>query len=127
MEMEDHGGFLRRSVWAGMALALCCLLTSALLARWDWFLGFLLGSSLSLFHFRLLVQSASKWFRGDGKVKGSDLWKGFFSRLLFTAGAMGLGILYLPLNLPALAIGLFVLQGGLLLNFALRGIKREEE
>jgi len=126
MEMEGYTGFIRRSMWAGILLALFLLIVSALLARWDWFLGLLLGSALSLFHFFLLVHSASKWFRQNGKMKGSGWWKGFLARLFFTAGVMGLAILYLPLNLLALAIGLFALQGGLLLNFALRGIKLEE-
>lgn len=125
-EAEEYGGFLRRSTLAATALAFGCLLASALFARWDWFLGLLLGSAVSLFHFRLLVRSAIKWFHRPGKVRGSKLWRDLFFRLLITVGLLGLSILYLPLNILGLALGLFVVQGGLLLSFALQGFKLEE-
>ena len=111
---------------AALALASGGLLASALLARWDWLLGLLVGSAVSLLHFRLLVRSAIKWLDRPGKVKGSYLWRDLVFRLLFAAALLGLSIRYLPLNILGLALGLFVVQGGLFLSFALQGFKLEE-
>jgi len=126
IDLMEDGGLIRRSIQVGMALSLSLLLPSALLARWDWFLGLLLGSALSLFHFRLLLHSARQWLQRNGKSKASPLWRGLLLRLLFTGGVMAVAILYLPMSLLALAIGLFAAQGGLLLSFALQGMKLKE-
>lgn len=126
-QTEDQGGFIQRSIWVGVGLATSGLLISALLARWDWFLGLLLGSGLSLFNFRWLVHSISKWFGQHSTARPSRHWRSFLFRLLFTAGVMILGIFYLPMNLFGLVIGLFVAQGGLLLSFFLQGMKLGEE
>jgi len=126
INLTGDGGFVRRSIWSAIALSLSVLVTSALLARWDWFLGLLLGSTLSLFQFRLLIHSASQWLLGNERSEASQIWKGFLLRLLFTGVAMAVAILYLPMSLLALAIGLFMAQAGLLLSFALQRLKLEE-
>jgi hypothetical protein len=107
---------IRNSTLMGLGFALSCLLISLLLARWDWSLGLLIGAGLSLFNFRLLANSAGKWFGEEGAVRISTIWKGFLARLLLSGIVIVLAILYLPLNLFGLALGLFVAQGGLLLS-----------
>jgi len=125
-EVHGHLAFLRRGMGLAIGLALACLLVSALLGRWDWSLGLLLGSGLSLLNFRLLSHSASRWLQQEERPRPSLLWKGFLFRLLFSGAAIALGLLYLPINIWGLAIGLFVAQGGLLLGFLFRREKLEE-
>ena len=117
---DDHQRLIRSSTLAGLIFALSCLLISILFARWDWSLGLLIGSGLSLFNFRVLVNSASKWFGEKGTFRISSIWKGFLTRLLVSGTVLALSILYLPMNIFGLAIGLFVAQGGLLLSLFTR-------
>ncbi|MDH7500481.1 MAG: ATP synthase subunit I [candidate division NC10 bacterium] len=127
IDLGEDEGLIPRSIRVGMALSLLLLVPSALLGRGDWFLGLLLGSALSLLHFRLLIHSICRWLQPDGKGKPPPLWRGFLFRLLFTGGAMAVALLYLPMNLLALAIGLFAAQAGLLLSFLLQRGKGKEE
>jgi len=127
IDLGEDEGLIQRSLRVGMSLSLLLLVPAALLGRGDWFLGLLLGSALSLFHFRLLIHSVCRWLQPNGKGNLSPLWRGFLFRLLFTGGAMTVAILYLPVNLLALAIGLFVAQAGLLLSFLLQRGKGKEE
>jgi len=120
---DDHRRLIRSSIGVGFGFAVLCLLISILFARWDWSLGLLIGSGLSLLNFRLLVNSASKWFGEKGTVRISSLWKGFLARLLLSGTVLALSILYLPMNIFGLATGLFVAQGGLLLSLFRQGMK----
>ena len=121
----DRRRLMRSSIGVGLGCAVLCLLISILFARWDWSLGLLIGSSLSLLNFRLLVNSASKWFGEKGTVRISSIWKGFLTRLLLSGTVLALSILYLPMNIFGLAIGLFVAQGGMLLSLFHQGMKVE--
>jgi len=122
---NDRRRLIRSSMMVGLGFAFFCLLISILFARWDWSLGLLIGSGLSLFNFLLLANSASKWFGEKGTVRFSSIWKGFLTRLFLTGIVLVLSILYLPMNIFGLAIGLFVAQGGLLLRLFHPGMKLE--
>jgi hypothetical protein len=122
---DENRRLIRNSTVAGLGCALFCLLVSILLARWDWALGLLIGSGLSLSNFRLLANSASKWFGQTGAVRTSSIWKGFLARLLLSGVVLAVSILYLPINVFGLAIGLFVVQGALLLSFFRQGMRPE--
>lgn len=117
--MDDPSLLMRRGMQIGIASALLFLLTAALFRRWDWLLGLLLGSGLSLFNFRLLGRSATRWLQGEGTPRIAEIGKGLLLRLLFSGICLAIAILYLPLNLLGLIVGLFAAQGGLLAGYFL--------
>ena len=120
-EMADSGGIIRRSLGIGIVLALSSLVASSLLSRWDWLLGLLFGSVLSLLNFRFLACSVIQWIGQKEKAKASQFWKPTVLRLLMTGALLALGILYIPMSILALMIGLFMAQAALLLHLILPG------
>jgi hypothetical protein len=125
--LRERGDVLfQRSLIISLALSCFFLLISALVSRWDWFWGFLWGAIISLFHFQLLYHSVTRWLQHPGvKVKGG-LVREFLLRLLIAGLLIGLGILYLPLNFLALALGLFLAQASLLIKIMLGSLKPEK-
>jgi len=116
----DPRRLIRSSTTMGLIFAFSSLVVSVLFGRWDWFLGLLIGSALSLLNFRFLANSASKWL-GEGTIRIRSIGKGFLARLLISGIVLAVSILYLPLNIFGLAIGLFVAQAGLLCNLFRQG------
>jgi hypothetical protein len=119
--MADSGGIIRRSLGIGIILALSSLVASSLLSRWDWLLGLSFGSVLSLLNFRFLACSVTQWIGQKEKTKTPQFWKPTVLRLLMIGALLALGLLYIPMSILALMIGLFMAQVGLLLHLILPG------
>ena len=85
------------------------------LKKWDWALGFVSGTLVSLGSFRLIVASVARFTEDPGsQARGRRSWW-FWSliRLLGAACALFLVVFYLPVNLIGVALGLLAVQLGM--------------
>ncbi len=107
--MEEQRDLLRRVARGALWLLAGggALLTA--LGRWDWALGFALGGGISLGNFSLIARAVAEG-RGTKELRPARVLRGSLLRLGLTGLALFLVVVYLPVNLIALALGLLAVQ-----------------
>ncbi len=91
------------------------LIGLGLFRMWDWALGFATGALISLLSFRQIVASVIRLTeRPTSPVHGQWIWWArTLWRLIGAAVIMSLVIMYLPVNLIGVALGLLAVQVGM--------------
>lgn len=79
------------------------------LGRWDWALGFAVGGGISLGNFSMIAQAVAQGSR-DAALRPARVLRGSLLRLGLTGLVLFLVVVYLPVNLIALALGLLAVQ-----------------
>ena len=79
------------------------------LGRWDWLLGFAVGGGISLGNFSLIARAVAQG-SGTKALRPAQVLRGSLLRLILTGLALFLVVVYLPVNLIALAAGLLAVQ-----------------
>jgi len=92
--------------------------------RWDWDIGFAIGGGLSLGNFSLIARAVAQGSRTEGLRPARVLW-GSLLRLGLTGLALFLVVVYLPVNLIALALGLLAVQVVLVFGAFRRGFRED--
>ena len=113
--MEDRDRFVRGT----LAGTLCTVVTGTaafgFYRMWGWALGFVAGALVSLVSFRLIVASVARFTEHPASRRRSQRswWIWSLIRLLGAAAVLFLVVVYLPVNLIGLALGLLALQLGM--------------
>lgn len=81
----------------------------AALGRWEWALGFAVGGGISLGNFSLIARAVAQGTGGQA-LRPARVLRGSLLRLGLTGLALFLVVVYLPVNLIALAVGLLAVQ-----------------
>ena len=113
--MNEREQFVRGALLGALALVAAGLIGFGRFRMWDWALGFGLGALVSLLSFRLIVASVLHFTEHPtSQSRGQRGWwiRSLF-RLLGTAIILVLVIVYLPVNLVGIALGLLVAQLGM--------------
>jgi len=95
----------RGALW--LLAAGAALLTA--LGRWEWALGFAVGGGISLGNFSLIARAVAQG-SGTKGLRPARVLRASLLRLGLTGLALFLVVVYLPVNLIALALGLLAVQ-----------------
>jgi len=124
--LEEQRELLRRVARGALGLLAGGGLLLAALGRWDWALGFTVGGGISLGNFSLIARAVSHAGGAKGLGSGRVLW-GSLLRLGLTGLALFLVVVYLPVNLIALALGLLAVQVVVVAHAFRRGLRTNAE
>ncbi|WP_424319445.1 ATP synthase subunit I [Candidatus Methylomirabilis sp.] len=113
--MNEREQFVRGALLGALGLVVAGLIGFGLFRMWDWALGFATGALVSLLSFRLIVLSVIRFTeRPASRSRGQWIWWArSLLRLLGVAIMLLLVILYLPVNLVGVALGLLAVQLGM--------------
>lgn len=113
--MNEREQFVRGALLGALGLVVAGLIGFGLFRMWDWALGFATGALVSLLSFRLIVLSVIRFTeRLASRSRGQWIWWArSLLRLLGVAIILLLVIIYLPVNLVGVALGLLAVQLGM--------------
>lgn len=113
--MNEREQFVRGTLVGALGLVVAELVGFGLFRKWDWALGLAIGALVSLFSFRLIVQTVVRLTeRQASRSRGKPYWWiRSLLRLLGVAIIVLLVIVYLPVNLIGMALGLLAVQLGM--------------
>ena len=113
--MNEREQFVRGTLVGALGLVVAGLVGFGLFGKWDWALGLATGALVSLFSFRLIVLSVVRLTeRPAPRSRGQRYWwVRSLLRLLGVAIIVLLVIMYLPVNLIGMALGLLAVQLGM--------------
>lgn len=113
--MNEREQFVRGTLVGALGLVVAGLVGFGLFRKWDWALGLATGALVSLFSFRLIVQTVVRLTeRQASRSRGKPYWWiRSLLRLLGVAIIVLLVIVYLPVNLIGMALGLLAVQLGM--------------
>src|SRR5574337_645303 len=113
--MNEREQFVRGTLIGALGLVVVGLVGFGLFRKWDWVLGLATGALVSLFSFRLIVLSVIRLTeRPAPRSRGQRYWwVRSLLRLLGVAIIVFLVIIYLPVNLIGMALGLLAVQLGM--------------
>ncbi|NJD67553.1 MAG: ATP synthase subunit I [candidate division NC10 bacterium] len=113
--MNEREQFVRGTQVGALGLIAAGLVGFGLFGKWDWALGLAVGALVSLFSFRLIVLTVVRLTeRSTPRSRGQRYWwVRSILRLLGVALIVFLAIVYLPVNLIGMALGLLVVQLGM--------------
>lgn len=107
--MDEQRDLLRRVARGALWLVVGGGALLAALGRWDWALGFAVGGGISLGNFSLIARAVAQGSGGQA-LRPARVLRGSLLRLGLTGLALFLVVVYLPVNLIALALGLLAVQ-----------------
>lgn len=113
--MDERERFVRGTLLGALGLVVAGLVTFGLLRMWGWALGLAAGALVSLLSFKLIVVSVVRFTEHPApRSRGRRSWwvRSLF-RLLGVAIILVLMIVYLPVNLIGMALGLLAVQLGM--------------
>lgn len=113
--MGDREQFVRGTLVGALGLVAAGLTGFGLFGKWDWALGLAAGALVSLLSFRLIVQSVVRLTERQASLSSGQRywWARALLRLLGVAVVILLVIVYLPVNLIGVALGLLAVQLGM--------------
>ncbi|MBZ0169275.1 MAG: ATP synthase subunit I [Kofleriaceae bacterium] len=113
--MNEREQFVRGTLVGALGLVGAGLVCFGLFGKWDWALGLATGALVSLFSFRLIVQTVVRLTeRPAPRSRGQGYWwVRSILRLLGVAIIVFFVIVYLPVNLIGMALGLLAVQLGM--------------
>lgn len=113
--MNEREQFVRGTLVGALGLVAAGLVGFGLFGKWDWALGLAAGALVSLFSFRLIVSTVVHLTeRPATRSRGQRYWwVRSILRLLGVAVIVFLAIVYLPVNLIGMALGLLAVQLGM--------------
>lgn len=113
--MNEREQFVRGTLVGALGLVAVGFIGFGLFAMWDWALGLAAGAVVSLFSFRLIVQAVIRLTEHPApRLRGKPYWWiRSLLRLLGVAIIVLLVIVYLPVNLIGMALGLLAVQLGM--------------
>lgn len=122
--MDEREQFVRGTLVGTLVLVAAGLIGFGLSRKWEWALGLAAGALVSLLSFRLIVASVIRFTErpAAGSRGRWGWWVRSLFRLLGVAIILVLVIVYLPVNLIGMGLGLLAVQlgmGGYLLVQAL--------
>jgi len=122
--MNEREQFVRGTLVGALGLVAAGLVVFGLFGKWDWALGLAAGALVSLFSFRLIVQTVVHLTeRPAPRSRGQRYWwVRSILRLLGVATIVFFVIVYLPVNLIGMALGLLVVQLGMGGYFIVRSV-----
>lgn len=120
--MNEREQFVRGTLVGALGLVVAGLIGFGLFGMWDWALGLATGALVSLLSFRLIVLSVVRLTeRPASRSRGQRYWwVRSLLRLLGIAIIVFLVIVYLPVNLVGVALGLLAVQLGMGGYFVIR-------
>ncbi|HEV8663467.1 MAG TPA: ATP synthase subunit I [Candidatus Methylomirabilis sp.] len=107
--MDEQRELLRRVARGALWLVVGGGALLAALGRWQWALGFAVGGGISLGNFSLIARAVAQ-ASGEQVLRPARVLRGSLFRLGLTGLALFLVVIYLPVNLIALASGLLAVQ-----------------
>jgi len=113
--MEERERFVRGTLVGTLGTVAAGLAAFGFFRMWDWALGLGSGALVSLGSFQLIVASVARFTeRPVSRDRGQRSWWVWSLLRLFAAAAvLFLVVLYLPVNLIGLALGLLAVQLGM--------------
>jgi hypothetical protein len=123
--LDEQATFVRGTLLCAAAVAAAGVAILALLGRWAWAMGFVVGALVSLGNFHLIVRAVSGLVPTPGVPVVGAVWKGALFRLGIVGVVLAVALAVFRVSLPALAAGLLITQGtmiGLWLFRALRSL-----
>lgn len=113
--MNEREQFVRGTLVGALGLVAAGLVGFGLFGKWDWALGLATGALVSLFSFRLIVQTVVRLTeRQAPRSRGQQYWwVRSILRLFGVAVIVFFVIVYLPVNLIGMALGLLAVQLGM--------------
>lgn len=113
--MDERERFVRGTLVGTLGLIAAGLVGFGLFRMWDWALGLAAGALVSLLSFRLMVASVRRFTEHQAsRSRGRrGWWARSLLRLLGVAILLLLVIVYLPVNLVGMALGLLAVQLGM--------------
>lgn len=113
--MDERERFVRGTLVGALGLVAAGLIGFGLFRMWDWALGLAAGALVSLLSLRLIVASVIRFTEHPAsRPRGRrSWWAGSLLRLLAVAIILLGVILYLPVNLVGMALGLLAAQLGM--------------
>lgn len=113
--MDEREQFVRGTLVGALALIAVGLIGFGLFRKWDWALGLGLGALVSLLSFRLIVASVVHFTTHQApRSRGRrGWWARSLLRLVGVAILLLVVIIYLPVNLVGMALGLAAVQLGM--------------
>lgn len=122
--MNEREQFVRGTLVGALGLVVAGLVVFGLFGKWDWALGLATGAFVSLFSFRLIVLTVVRLTEHPApRSRGQQYWwVRSILRLLGVAIIVLLVIVYLPVNLIGMALGLLAVQLGMGGHFIVRSL-----
>lgn len=113
--MNDREQFVRGTLVGTLGLVAAGLIGFGLFGMWGWALGVAAGAIISLLSFKLIVLSVIRFTERPAPRSRDERgwWVRALLRLLGVAIIAFLVIVYLPVNLVGVAIGLLAVQLGM--------------
>lgn len=113
--MNEREQFVRGTLVGALGLVVAGLVAFGLFRKWDWALGLAAGALVSLFSFRLIVATVVRLTERSAPRSGGQRywWVRSILRLLGVAIIVFFVIVYLPVNLIGMALGLLAVQLGM--------------
>jgi hypothetical protein len=107
--LDEQRELLRRVARGALWLVVGGGALLAALGRWEWALGFAVGGGISFGNFSLIARAVAQ-ASGEQVLRPARVLRGSLLRLGLTGLALFLVVIYLPVNLIALASGLLAVQ-----------------
>jgi ATP synthase I chain len=124
--LDEHDRFVKRTELGALALAAAGGLVLALLGRWGWAAGFLLGCAAILGNFLLIVRGVRGLVAGPpGALARRRAGVGAALRFLIAAAVLVLAVVVLRVNVLALLAGLVLTQFGMIVYWLLASAHTE--
>lgn len=122
--MNEREQFVRGTLVGALGLVVAGLVGFGLFRKWDWAWGLATGALVSLFSFRLIVQTVVRLTeRQAPRSRGKPYWwVRSVLRLFGVAVIVFFVIVYLPVNLIGMALGLLAVQLGMGGYFVVRSL-----
>jgi hypothetical protein len=122
--MNEREQFVRGTLVSALGLVVVGLVGFGLFGKWDWALGLATGALVSLLSFRLIVQTVVRLTeRQAPRLRGQQYWwVRSILRLFGVAAIVFFVIVYLPVNLIGMALGLLAVQLGMGGYFVVRSV-----
>jgi len=113
--MNEREQFVRGTLMGALGLVVAGLVVFGAFGKWDWALGLATGALVSLFSFGLIVSTVVHLTeRSASRSRGQRYWWiRSILRLLGVAIIVFFVIVYLPVNLIGMALGLLAVQLGM--------------
>lgn len=122
--MNERELFVRGTLVSALGLVVVGLVGFGLFEKWDWALGLATGALVSLLSFRLIVQTVVRLTEREApRSRGQQYWwVRSILRLFGVAVIVFFVIVYLPVNLIGMALGLLAVQLGMGGYFVVRSV-----
>ena len=113
--MEERERFVRGTLAGTLCTVVAGTAAFGFFRMWGWALGFVAGALVSLVSFQLIVASVARFTEHPASRRRSQRswWVWSLLRLFAAAAVLFLVVLYLPVNLIGLALGLLAVQLGM--------------